>query len=68
MEENVKQMARKTGCSFASGSRHDGRQGERDAYFQGLSEIFDFSGEEEALEVSFTIQRVCGRSFAATKR
>lgn len=51
-------MARKSGCCLASGSRHDGQQGERDAYFQGLSEIFDFSGEEQALEVSFMIQRV----------
>ena len=68
MKECVKPMARKTGCSFASGSRHDGQQGELDAYFQGLSEIFDFSGEQEALEVSCMVQRVCGRSFAATKR
>lgn len=44
-------MARKSGGPFANGSRLDTQQPERDAYFQGLSEIFDFNGEEEALEV-----------------
>lgn len=63
MKEFRKKMARKSGCCFASGSRHDGQQEERDAYFQGLSEIFDF-GEEQALEVSFMIQRVFGRRSA----
>jgi len=65
MKEYMKQMARKSGCCLASGSRDDGQQGERDAYFQGLSEIFDFSGEEQALEVSFMIQRVFDRSFCS---
>ncbi len=68
MKEYIKKTARKSGYCIASGSRHDGQQGERDAYFQGLSGIFDFSGEEQALEVSFMIQRVFGRRFAATKR
>ncbi len=68
MNEMPRRMARKSGGHFTSGSRYGGQQAERDAYFQGLSEIFDFSGEEQALEVSFMIQRVFARSFAATKR
>lgn len=68
MKEYMRQMARKSGGHFASGSRYSGQQGERDAYFQGLSEMFDFSGEEHALEVSFMFQQAFGCSFAVTKR
>jgi len=46
----MRNIARKTG-HYADNSQQAVAARERDAYYRGLSEIFDFSGEDETVQV-----------------